>query len=441
MLQPCVLSPPLVCCDTSVSKNSSDQFANTNSSSVLTAQDEELVKILEDLDCSKITSENANLSDESRLSGYFCSDTVFNLSKRVLLETEIKILEKGLVYAPIQRKINEPELKSDFEEFCRRMQIKWHFRNEPSENFSEIPSFRPKSSWKPPKGNPNLEMFLSKVEQDLFKTTETPTRYSNLSSDEWKAIRSLADDRSIVIKKADKGSAAVVWDRVDYIKEAQKQLKGENVYKKVNFKDQNLSELVDKSNHFFKGLKNKGCITDKNLKYFTYKYKKVCNLGKLYLLPKIHKRLSEVPVRPVISNCGAPTEKVSEFLDFHLKSIMQEDACYIKDTTDFQDKIKNLRVPKDAFLVTTDVVGLYPNIPHGAGLKLLKEALNRRREKKISTEDLVKMAEFVLKNNYLEFDRSVYQQVSGTPIGTKFAPLMPVSLWIVLKIVFWKHSV
>ena len=37
VLQPCVLSPPLVCCDTSVSKNSSDQFVNTNSPSGLTA--------------------------------------------------------------------------------------------------------------------------------------------------------------------------------------------------------------------------------------------------------------------------------------------------------------------------------------------------------------------------------------------------------------------
>ena len=33
-----------------------------------------------------------------------------------------------------------------------------------------------------------------------------------------------------------------------------------------------------------------------------------------------------------------------------------------------------------------------------------------------------KMAECVLKNNYFEFDRSVYQKVSGTTIGTKFAP-------------------
>ena len=75
-------------------------------------------------------------------------------------------------------------------------------------------------------------------------------------------------NRSIVIKNADKGSAVVVWGRVDYIKEVQKQLKDENLYKKINFKDQNLSELIDKSNQFFKVLRTNRCITDKNLKYF-----------------------------------------------------------------------------------------------------------------------------------------------------------------------------
>ena len=32
----------------------------------------------------------------------------------------------------------------------------------------------------------------------------------------------LADDKSAVIKKADKGSTAVVWDRNDYVLEAEK---------------------------------------------------------------------------------------------------------------------------------------------------------------------------------------------------------------------------
>ena len=41
------------------------------------------------------------------------------------------------------------------------------------------------------------------------------------------------------------------------------------------------------SNQLFQNLKSKGKISDKQLKYFTYEYKKVSNLGKLYLLRKI----------------------------------------------------------------------------------------------------------------------------------------------------------
>ena len=42
-------------------------------------------------------------------------------------DNEIKVLEKGLDFAPTQRKINEPELRSDFGEFCHGTRIKWHF--------------------------------------------------------------------------------------------------------------------------------------------------------------------------------------------------------------------------------------------------------------------------------------------------------------------------
>ena len=84
----------------------------------------------------------ATLTDEGRLIGVFCSKTVFNLSYKILTETEIKILEKGLDFAPVQRTLNEPELRKNFEEFCRRMRCKWHFCNEASETFSEMPVFR-----------------------------------------------------------------------------------------------------------------------------------------------------------------------------------------------------------------------------------------------------------------------------------------------------------
>ena len=105
------------------------------------------------------------------------------------------------------------------------MRIKWYFRNEISENFSEVPAISPKSSWKPRQGHPNVEVYLSQVENELSRIVDEPIRYSNLSKEEWVVMRSFADDRSLVIKKADKGSCIAVWDRNDYLREAEKQLK------------------------------------------------------------------------------------------------------------------------------------------------------------------------------------------------------------------------
>ena len=79
---------------------------------------------------------------------------------------------------------------------------------------------------------------------------------------------------------------------------------------------------------------------------------------------------------------------------------MLENWSYIKDSADFMDKIGQVGdIPENAILVTADVVGLYPSIPHKAGLKALKNALNKRKQKHVPTEKLISMAEFVLKKN------------------------------------------
>ena len=58
-------------------------------------------------------------------------------------------------------------------------------------------------------------------------------------------MRTLADDRTIVIKKADKGSCVVVWDHNNFVKEAEKQLNDiKDVYKDVCFNEKHLEELV-----------------------------------------------------------------------------------------------------------------------------------------------------------------------------------------------------
>ena len=102
------------------------------------------------------------------------------------------------------------------------MRFKWYFRNDPTPDFSEKPSFTPKSSWKPPTGHPNLDVFLSELEKQIFKIVDSKLDYSNFSKEEWQVMGALADDRGLVIKKADKGSTVAVLDHIDYILEVEK---------------------------------------------------------------------------------------------------------------------------------------------------------------------------------------------------------------------------
>ena len=74
------------------------------------------------------------------------------------------------------------------------------------------------------------------------------------------------------------------------------------------------------------------------------------------------------------------------------------------------------------------MVGLYPSITHEVGLRALREALNKRDDKTIPTEKLLKMPDFVLKtiisnlainqnNKYLKLP---YACIFINDLGNKF---------------------
>ena len=59
--------------------------------------------------------------------------------------------------------------------------------------------------------------------------------------------------------------------------------------------------------------------------------------------------------------------------------------------------MKNLQnIPDGKIFVTADLVGLYPSIIQEAGLNGLREALEKTENKHIPTDNLLKIAEFVL---------------------------------------------
>ena len=202
-----------------------------------------------------------------------------------------------------------------------------------------------------------------------------------MTKGERNALYSLRDDTSIIIKEADKGSGVVTWDREDYLAEAKKQLDDKEVYQELRGDVESRLEKIVKK--VIRKLRNRGDISHETLDYFSVNNPK---LGRFYLLPKIHKRLHDVPGRPVISNSGFYTENISSFIEYHLKPLAQNVKSYIRDTNDFLSKLASLPpLPDDVILCTIDVVGLYPNILHDEGLIAMRKALDLQKDKRIST--------------------------------------------------------
>ena len=80
-------------------------------------------------------------------------------------------------------------------------------------------------------------------------------------------------------------------------------------------------------------------IDDKTMEYLTPEDPKP---GCFYLLPKIHKENNME--RPIVSANGHPTEKISGFIDFHLRPFVENLPSHIKDTIDYLKKMENLTI-------------------------------------------------------------------------------------------------
>ena len=263
--------------------------------------------------------------------------------------------------------------------------------------------FKPKSKFNPRNKDAPIELYLSSLEEKLITVEVPKDRFEILTESERKALYDLENDKIIVIKSADKGSAVVVWDREDYIKEAEKQLGDEQVYEEVS---NDAAPLLKTINEVIAKTRKLGVLKRDTLDYFI----KESKFARFYLLPKIHKRLHNVPGRPVISNSGYYTENISSFLDHHLQPLAQAVKSYIKDTNEFLKKLRSLpKLPDGIILCKMDVVGLYPNIPHEEGLFALRKRLEIRKEKYVSTDTMIDLAKVVLKNNIFTFGKKTLE--------------------------------
>ena len=253
------------------------------------------------------------------------------------------------------------------------------------------------------------------MEERLLDIEIPSKRFNKLTKEEWEALYSLKDDHRLSLKLLAR-VPSLLFGREEYLKDSYRQLDKE-VYEQVPDDPSALANTLMKP---LEKIRLRGDLSKDTLDCFLIKDPK---FARFYLLPNIHKRLHDVPERPVISNCGYYTENISSFLDYHLQALARKVKSYIKNFNHFLSKLKSLgKLPQGAILCTIDVVGIYPNIAHSESLNSLRRFFELRDNIQISSDTLIELAEIVLKNNFFEFDQKTFKQVRGTAIRTRFAP-------------------
>ena len=259
----------------------------------------------------------------------------------------------------------------------------------------------------------------------------------NLTRNERQALSKLKKT-NLVIKKADKGDTLIIMEPEFYRdKLVFKDHLSTDTYTRT---DLNADKKVMKN---LKSLTKKysKCLTEKEIKYICSDEYSSSNF---YVLPKIHKCKTiidqvsicnssylkmpapdDLKARPIVAGPNSPTQKLSKLLQIILSPLVTCLDTYIQDDWDFLRKLPRYLEPSKYRLVSFDVTSLYTSIPHSLGEDALKYFLQKYSHlipSRFSVEFILEASMFVLKNNNFLFDSIMYRQISGTAMGTDFAP-------------------
>ena len=229
------------------------------------------------------------------------------------------------------------------------------------------------------------------------------------------------NNKDIVIKKADKGSATVIMEKSNYLTEGFRQLNNPKFYKKLDapIYPQTATKIVAT----LKKMTEERWINEKQFDFLAPP--EIPRPRYFYLLPKIHKSHDQWPSplmppgRPIVSDCGSESKNVSKFIEYHLKDKANQHPSYLKDTSDFLSKIKDVDISESDLLITLDVDNMYTNIDPDDGIKAVKEVFDCSIP---LYQYVVELLEISLKSNDFQFNGETYLQICGTAMGRDYAP-------------------
>ena len=238
---------------------------------------------------------------------------VKNLSDKTLSDIEIIALGKGLKFITTPEKPSRIDILRSLKDLTRKMRIRFIMQNKKHKFLNK---FHLPSTWSPQMTySRNLEDYLEATKGELAKIP-IHNAQSNVSKAEQVAIKTIANDRSIVLKPFDKGRGIAVLNRSDYQAEIERQLKGHHYVTLNSDITHDTKIMVLETLQIM--------LYNKEIDETTFNYLNPLNhkirTPVIYVLPKVHKSPpanSKFAGRPIISGNGSPTEKISPAPNCH----------------------------------------------------------------------------------------------------------------------------
>ena len=396
----------------------------------------------------KITPRNSKNLHTKKISSHPASKTAdkkistktnsFNLSKLILSQNSASLLTKGLKFIPSPESIPVKTIKQISHRLMRSIKLKDYFKDHKQIYDPKTKLFENKSTWEPKMNQISNESIQTIHEiQELTNTIINEAQKSNndelihlnhtnnLTKQELQSLAKLKGNKDIVIKKADKNNAIVLMNKIDYLKEADRQLSNTNYYEKLD--GPIYPSVIPRINAILTKMKEEKYITQKQLEYLWAEPN--CSSRTIYFLPKVHKPKENWPTqipecRPIVSDVDSESYRVNGCLDYHINPLSKKHASYIKDTYDFLQKVRNQIIDKDWIIATGDVTSLYTNMNINRTLACVRKAFKQYPSPSRPDKHLLDLLEIILKNNDLEFNGEWFKQICGMGMGRKVAPAL-----------------
>lgn len=188
--------------------------------------------------------------------------------------------------------------------------------------------------------------------------------------------------------------------------------------------ENSLPDLIKRTKTYLFDLRLIQWITQKQYEQLCIEQTDEVELAHLYYLPETHK--PGTPLRPIVSGLKHPTINISTFLDNLLRPLFD------KMTTDStlscgSELVKRLRtwseshMRQNTLLCAIDVTDLYTMIPRVEGVLSLKKMFDHLHLQHVGVsqiEVILRLARFIMQNNYFSYDGQFYHQIRGGAMGS-----------------------